>query len=324
MRPHEIETWVLSAHERARTGAPVEDARVEFKATWPDARGAARRIAGHANAARGAPVLWVIGVDEETGAGRGAAREELATWWAQVQAEFDEMAPAVTPLVVVLEGVPVLALLFETDRAPFLVKNPQGGSVQFEVPFRAATGVRTARRSELVRVLSQRQALPEVELLDAFVRHSVQSGSKGQPPRSYLEARMALYVTPGDDSRLVIPFHRCKLQVDFRGGESVRLYGVRLHPATRSYSEDAHPIAASSLTEAILDGPCQLDVSADQLIPAPPPEVDVTAAFDLHPARHDGVVTASTELIVGREKHGTMLWRTRGVPRECRRYHWEQ
>jgi len=42
-------------------GQPIEDTRVEVKAVWPsDSNYAARRIPGHANAAGGESILWLI------------------------------------------------------------------------------------------------------------------------------------------------------------------------------------------------------------------------------------------------------------------------
>jgi hypothetical protein len=65
MQSHQIEAWALNAIDRVRSGQPNDDARVELEAGWPDdPKKAARRIAGHANAARGTPILWMIGVDE--------------------------------------------------------------------------------------------------------------------------------------------------------------------------------------------------------------------------------------------------------------------
>jgi hypothetical protein len=54
--------------------------------------------------------------------------------------------PAVTPLAVPFNGMTVVALLFETDRAPYVVINPAGGRI-FEVRRETARGRRGARRS---------------------------------------------------------------------------------------------------------------------------------------------------------------------------------
>ena len=65
MKQHQIEVWVLDIVEKVEDGQPVEDSRVEFKSDWIPPEKAARRIAGHANAARGENTLWVIGLDEK-------------------------------------------------------------------------------------------------------------------------------------------------------------------------------------------------------------------------------------------------------------------
>jgi len=151
MKPSDIETWTRSVISRVEKGQPVEDARVELKREWPDdPADMARRIAGHANAARGAPILWVIGVDQKGKAVPGVPDSDTAQWWPQVQRWFDGVAPRLVDLAVPHDSVTVVALLFETDRAPFVVKNPAGGKIGFEVPWREATSIRSARRDDLV------------------------------------------------------------------------------------------------------------------------------------------------------------------------------
>jgi hypothetical protein len=82
MRAHEIESWALATIDRVVRNQPVEDSRVELKAEWPrDPSRAARRLAGHANAARQEPILWLIGVDEGARSVPGADYANLAFWW---------------------------------------------------------------------------------------------------------------------------------------------------------------------------------------------------------------------------------------------------
>jgi hypothetical protein len=182
MRRHEIENWALAIIERVRQGQPVEDAQVELKATWPrDPGKAARRLAGHANAARGEPILWLIGVDEQAGTVPGVDFADLATWWSGISAAFDELAPDPVSLNVPAEGATVAALYFETDRAPFVVKNPAGGAIQREVPWREATGVKSATRSQLLKLLSPLQKVPHVEVLGAMILTERQSSLAGEP-----------------------------------------------------------------------------------------------------------------------------------------------
>src|SRR6266487_3544733 len=128
MRLSEIENWAHSVIAQVEAGQQNEDSRVELKSTWLlDLPRAARRLAGHANAARGESILWLIGVDEKTGV-IGAKREDFAAWYAGVKTEFDGLAPEVISINVPTRGNTVVALFFETDRAPFVVRNPAFGS----------------------------------------------------------------------------------------------------------------------------------------------------------------------------------------------------
>src|SRR5438128_776611 len=129
MLKHQLESWTLNVLERVAVRDPVEDSRVELKREWPTPVEAARRIAGHANAARGEPILWLIGVDEKAGLVAGADPSNLANWFSAVTSQFDEIAPGLQELAIPYRGVTVVALLFETDRPPFLTKNPTGGHV---------------------------------------------------------------------------------------------------------------------------------------------------------------------------------------------------
>lgn len=165
MKNSQIERWALEIIDRVEAHQPIEDSRVELKAKWPDDPAkAARRIAGHANAARGEHILWLIGVDEENGV-LGVDYREMTDWFAGVSKQFDGLAPRCYDLNVPTgKGRTVVALLFETDRAPFVVVNPafgntKGEGVRFEVPWREGTQVRTATRSDLIRLFSDTEVL---------------------------------------------------------------------------------------------------------------------------------------------------------------------
>jgi hypothetical protein len=158
MRPAQIEAWVLHLVDRVVAGERIEDVRVELKAQWPEAKAAARRIAGHANSSAGDPVLWVIGLDEIKGV-VPISPIELADWRAQVEAEFDGIAPEFIDLAVPTETGTLVGLLFDTSRRPYVVKNPVfgkrgGGPASLEVPWRSGTAVRSAKREDLIRLLA--------------------------------------------------------------------------------------------------------------------------------------------------------------------------
>ena len=154
----QLEYWALSVIERVEKKQPVEDDRVELKREWPkDPNKVARHIAAHANASRGDEILWLFGIDED-GAIPGVEKEEFSNWFFQVEAEFnDRICPTPTTVNIPHNNVTVLAVRFETNRSPFLVKNARYGNkdtrVAWEVPWREANSTRTATRNDLLKIL---------------------------------------------------------------------------------------------------------------------------------------------------------------------------
>ena len=215
MKLTQIEAWALKVADDITHGRPVEDARVEIKSKWPeDPNGAARRIAGHANAAHGEPILWVIGIDDTRREVLGADRNDLASWYPQVQVEFKELAPKVTDLNIPYDGKTIVALLFDTDRAPFVVKNTVfgkqgGGSVSDEVPWREGTKVRSATRSDLIRMLTPLEGLPALQLLSM----SLLADKRDDTTLSWrLVAK--IYASSKTRGEMIFPFHACTAIAD--------------------------------------------------------------------------------------------------------------
>ena len=83
MNKRQIEAWALRIIDGVKGGSREEDSLVELKRVLPDPVKAARRIAGHANASRGEPILWLIGIDEEKGIVGINQEKDLADWWPQ-------------------------------------------------------------------------------------------------------------------------------------------------------------------------------------------------------------------------------------------------
>ncbi len=175
MTPRQIEAWAIRVLEQVENRQNVEDTLVELKREWPtETNKVARRIGGHANAARGEPILWLIGVDERAGKVVGAPPSEFTAWYPAVEKEFEGLAPHCVLLNIPHNGTTVSALLFETDRAPFVVKNAAyglagdaGEKVAFEVPWRNGTRTESAKRADLFKLLTPAARLPDVELLAA-------------------------------------------------------------------------------------------------------------------------------------------------------------
>ena len=268
MRPVEIENWALNVIHQVDDGQPNEDSRVELKAEWIDTYKAARQMAGHANAARGDPILWLVGVDQQSGP-VGVDHKELAEWLSQVSSHFEGASPQVIDINIPHQGKTVVALFMETDRAPFVVENPEFGDrsgvvIACEVPWREGTTTRTATRSDLIRLLVPRLALPEMEIIDAKLVLS-----KHDKYRWYLE--MQLYAVPNIDASIVIPFHRCQVRVELvPPGIDIDLSSVRIVPPYKPVSgpigagwEPDSVTAAHTNNELLLGGPSRVDLSAE-------------------------------------------------------------
>jgi len=211
MKHSEIEYWALKVIDRVKERQPREDSKVELKTTWIGEEEAARRIAGHANAARGEPILWLVGIDEEKGV-IGAEHKELANWWEKVKSKFDGDAPSLTDVNIRVDDRTVVALLLETDRAPFVVKNPSFGKtngvvISREVPWREGTSTRTATRSDLLRLLVPVAHSPRVEVLGGELNCSL----NGIAAVLNWKLSLRLYVEPEDSMVVVFPYHRCEV-----------------------------------------------------------------------------------------------------------------
>jgi hypothetical protein len=217
MRPSDVEYWVLNLAELVRKRKPVEDSRVELKAEWPDAdHRAARRLGGHANAARLEPILWVIGLDEKAGAVRSAPLKELSSWWAQLERAFNGITPALLHVVSVRIGdETVVGLLFDTSRAPFVVTVPTGGPIDRDVPWREGNRTRSATREDLLRVLVPATRAPRVDVL-AGKLEVIESSTRGRrEDRWSLELR--IYLTPQTRDVVYVPFHTGTVSIRWPG-----------------------------------------------------------------------------------------------------------
>lgn len=233
MRAQELELWVREVVDAVLAGQPVEDSRVELKATWIEPDKAARRLGGHANDSRGEPMLWIIGVDERNRKVTGVDPLEFESWFKQVQRCFDGMAPQLIRHVNVRVGAEtVVGLYFETEQyAPFLVKNPEGGYPQFTMPWREGTSTRAARREDVLRVLLPIVKLPDIELQVAMLTMAPTRNNDGEQQQWSFEG--FLYITPTDRERVVIPQLDCSVTMSIEGyqGGAVGMY-TTFYPVT--------------------------------------------------------------------------------------------
>ncbi|MEU7199379.1 hypothetical protein [Streptomyces sp. NPDC045470] len=166
MRRQQLELLTIQAVERVLTGNGNEDSLIEFKSEWPDVS-KSRQLAGHANSAQGEEIIWIIGVNEKQRKLTHPAKPDLATWWAQVGKRFDgQVTPEMTDLSVQIgHHGSVTSLLFQTDRAPYVVITEAGGKTERDVPIRDGTRTRSATRYELLRLLTPATSVPTFSLL---------------------------------------------------------------------------------------------------------------------------------------------------------------
>jgi hypothetical protein len=222
-----LETWVRSIVEAVTAGRFSEDSLVELKAQWPQPSKMASKLAGHANAARGDSILWLIGLDEKHGV-VGAPSERLEDWYPQVQSEFDAgLAPTLEKdLNVQTDEGQLVALVFRTDRVPYLVKNAdaRGGEPAYWVPWREGRRTRAARHSDLIKVLLPVVRGPLLEAVGASM------ASLGVPPGAQprVQVNATLFVYKRSAATLVFPTHRASATIDFGGGRVFEASSVDL------------------------------------------------------------------------------------------------
>ena len=109
-------------------------------------------------------------------------------------------------------GHPLLAIPFDTQQVPFVVKTDKGGVPERWVPWWDGTSVRSATRDELIRLLSPLTTMPDFEVLGALAKIDKDTHVKVNNkllPELHLYIR--IYVTPLSSERLIFPHHRCSV-----------------------------------------------------------------------------------------------------------------
>ncbi|CAA9326943.1 MAG: hypothetical protein AVDCRST_MAG93-6004 [uncultured Chloroflexia bacterium] len=251
----QLEALVYSLVDQVRLRHPVEDSHIELKREWIEPLKAARILAGHANAARGEQIVWVIGLDEKDGV-VGAQREELANWLPQLTTHFDGTAPDLElDLNVTLDtGEAVVALVFDTRQPPYLVRTGKDPYTR-EVPWREGSRTRSATRANLLQLLVPVQTLPDVEILSGkcFAR---EDGQRDGQRFAAGEVHLSLYITPRTQHRIVIPFHKCRGALHIQGASTF------IPPPRLVFANDAQPDRAvvrpaivATPSEVVIDGP---------------------------------------------------------------------
>jgi hypothetical protein len=113
----------------------------------------------------------------------------------------------------------------------------------------------------MIRLLAPLESLPEVEILDVQLSATIAGQSSvGNDYGDALEIFAELYIVPRSGNRLVIPFHRCRVEFEVPGVLLLEASWLKLDPAIGGF-RGAGTVYPGSLTiqstahEVVVDGP---------------------------------------------------------------------
>jgi hypothetical protein len=260
MKKREIHAWAAAVCDRVKSGVTNEDSQVEFKADWPDPKRAARRIGAHANSMHSEPILWLVGVDEKNGVIGLSTSRDPGAWYEECRSVFDGVAPDLGGAVSFeYEGKQVAAIQFDTDAAPYVVKNASGqGPFQSEVPWRDGTLTRSAHQREILQILLPAQRLPVFEVLEA----TVWADGTGTNSSAEWKLEIIAFAEPATREPVTIPFHRMEVVIQRAdNGENALTLDVQMQPVAEYQLLDPARIWATP-SEAVLGCPGRVRIFA--------------------------------------------------------------
>lgn len=210
-----------------------------------------------------------FGLDEDRGL-VGAEQRDFADWWQEVEAEFEGLAPSVQKLTVPHRGQALVALLFDTNRRPFVVRNSVygqrgGGAGQFEVPWREREpGSDLHGVKRFVRLARPQAHLPIVEAREAQLRVGLNTRGSNKPEGQqdiYWLLLMSLFVMPQSAEWLVLPFQPARVDVEVAGTLPREAFTrLTLSPGK---GRGTSPTVEGSAHKVVLTGPGMVDVQAE-------------------------------------------------------------
>jgi hypothetical protein len=237
---------------------------------------------------------------------------ELSNWYSKIESCFDELAPRMIPLNITIDEKIVMALLFETDRSPFVVKNPSGKNPDREVPWRENTATRTAKRSDLIRLLSPLEKIPEIEIININLSASI--GGEDSRTGNYIDDELRincdLYIYPKSQERVIIPFHKCKVMFEISSTQIIESRWLNLRPAYgKGYAFNSGIPGSitieSTVHEMIINGAGQFCLEATSDRPSLPNEgggIEIKIFIHLHPVGAERPVVLSETRTYPRER----------------------
>ena len=313
MTPQQLERIALDYTSRILRGQGTEDDRVETKRELPmDIHHTARRLAGHANSAMGGDIVWIIGLDEKARRLVGLSSDpDPADWWAQMRSRFDGAAPQLEhQFTLEVESGAVLALSFQTEQFPYVVKAAGGGQISREIPWRTSTATGSAGKRDLLAMIGRRVAKPQVEFVTCAVSPTSSSAGNGVQISGEL-----LFLPQDGPLPILFPRHRLSgiLNVLVGGEEPAFLaepldvlWGefVSRGPAVSHFSHMEHkyeqPFVWAQSDGIYVAGPGLLPFREHKaLLPSFPslPGLAFTVSFDLGAAGEEWTVHVASSLL---------------------------
>lgn len=182
-----------------------------FQLQLPTGPAGARLLAGHANAARGRTLLWIIGAGT-AGQRRKTSLEAVRAWFSDALNAFEAPTPEPELLPLQVDGAELVLAHIPTARAPFVLR-PRGSRPGEVAWFDAAAGkVRSATRLDLVRLVTPLAELPQFEILEAELTFYRNAQARSRTTfRWTLDASM--YLLPRGQDRLILPLHRLRAEL---------------------------------------------------------------------------------------------------------------
>lgn len=232
-------------------------------------------------------MLWIIGLDEDGHAVRPLESTDPANWWPAVQKRFaDGVTPDLTDVVVGTSQGTVVALYFETDRSPYLVKAKSDSGVQTEVPWRSGTTTRSAHRHEVLSMLVPAVQTPEISLLGARCHATLRAeeqeslyGREGLPAGVTLRVEASLFVTA--TAQVMLPKHLWRMTLTGTGRSDPVSLEVRIYRPIHVQGQQEPPYGAAARDSGLfVNGPDVIPLEGEATLPIAH-QIDVARASRL-------------------------------------------
>jgi hypothetical protein len=162
-------------------------------------------------------------------------------------------------------GAPV-AIAFDPDGAPFLVKNPNYGNklgelIESEVPWREGTRIRSAKRGEFLSMMYRQTLVPNVETFDYQVRR------KWEGTLRYFDIEFSALIICASPRPIVIPLRRVSWRVglspDSEGAPADSAYYEAETYETKKYLDDPYLIVSLARSFRVMLRTEQLDLEGE-------------------------------------------------------------